>query len=147
MPLVFAQRPIVIAPVTLIEDHVAAVLARLREDPQLTDVIFEGDPVGDPERYANVYHDTGFFDRSSYVRAQHDVTVTFTIHSVGAERWQAAWVASRIVSSLLGFLPDLPGRRCWRMTAEGTQPVRRDDGIVPPKFLAVNRFALRSTPA
>lgn len=130
----------------LIERHVSAFLARLRSDPQLSDVVFEGEVTGDPQRYVNVYPDTGFFTRRSMLGEHQDADVTFTIHSVGTTRAQAMWVDGRVLALLNDHILTVPGRRCWRLQPAGTQPVAKDSTAVPEKFLAVRRFILHSTP-
>lgn len=130
----------------LIERHVQAVIDQLGSDPQLADVVFEGDVTGDPERYVNVWHDTGFFQPRSILGEHQDVDVTFTIHSVGDDRWQATWVDGRVLGLLNDWKPTVAGRRCWRLEPAGTQPVQKDTTVTPVKFLAVRRYILHSTP-
>lgn len=132
---------------TVIQDHVDATLSLIRADPQLQDVVFEGDVDGNPDRYVNVWHDTGFYSAHDATGQPVDVEVTFTIHSVGMERWQATWSSGRVTAALLGVVPNVAGRRCWRIESAGSLPVRKDTDVDPPKFLAVDRFTLRSTPA
>lgn len=134
-------------PPDLIERHVGAVLERLRSDPQIHDVVFEGDVKGDPERYVNVWHDSGFFERRSILGEHQDVDITFTIHAVGFERWQASWVDGRVLSLLNDVRLTVPDRRCWRLQPAGTQPVEKDISVNPPRYLAVRRYILHSTPA
>lgn len=130
----------------LIERHATAVLDQLKADTELAGFVFEGDVTGDPERYVNVWHDTGFYSAHDFTDAPVDVEVTFTIHSVGDSRWQAVWGSGRVTAQLLHFVPTIDGRRCWAITGAGSQPVRRDDDVSPPKFIAIDRFVLRSTP-
>lgn len=130
----------------LIEVHVSAVIAELKADPQLSGVVFEGEVTGNPQLYVNVWHDTGFYDSHDTTGLEVDVDVTFTIHSVGAERWQAVWGSGRVTAQLLGAVLTVEGRRCWRITSAGSQPVRKDTDVDPPKFIAIDRFVLRSTP-
>lgn len=128
--------------------HVAAVLARLRSDPQLATVVFDGEVTGNPARYVNVWHDTGTWGGHDAHDHQVDVDVTLTIHSVGSDnRYQAVWVSDRVRSLLLDWKPTVAGRRCWAIKAAGSQPVQKDTDVTPPKFFAVDRFTLRSTPA
>ncbi|MBT2485811.1 MULTISPECIES: hypothetical protein [unclassified Microbacterium] len=133
-------------PADLIERHVEAVLARIRADAQLSDDVFEGDVTGDPERYVNVWHDTGFFEPRSILGEHQDVDITFTIHSVGDNRWQATWVDGRVLAALNDVVLEVPGRRCWKLQPAGSQPVQKDDDVQPVKFFAVRRFVLHSTP-
>lgn len=130
----------------LIERHVEALLARIREDDQLDDSIFEGEVKGKPERYVNVWHDTGFFEPRSILGEHQDVEITFTIHSVGNDRWQATWVDGRVLAALNDVVLTVPGRRCWKLQPSGSQPVQKDDDVLPVKFFAVRRFVLHSTP-
>lgn len=134
-------------PADLIERHVAAVLERLRSDSELAVVVFEGDVTGDPQRYVNVWHDTGFLRGRSMVGEHQDVDITFTIHAVGDQRWQAVWVDGRVLALLNGWLPTVAGRRCWRLEPAGSMPVTKDTDVTPAKFLAARRYVLRSTPA
>ncbi|GGO59125.1 hypothetical protein GCM10010910_01350 [Microbacterium nanhaiense] len=131
----------------LIERHVTALVDRIKTDPQLSGVVFEGEVTGNPQRYVNVWHDTGFFRAMSYVDEHQDVDVTFTIHSVGSDRWQATWVDGRVLAALNDVVLQVPGRRCFKLQPAGTQPVALDDTVQPAVFLAVRRFILHSVPA
>lgn len=130
----------------LIERHVTAVLDLIRAVEPLADLVFEGDVKGDPDMYVNVWHDTGFYSAHDATDTPVDVEVTFTIHSVGKDRWQATWASGRVTAALLGVVPTVEGRRCWRIAPAGSVPVARDDDVTPPKFIAKDRFTLRSTP-
>lgn len=134
-------------PEDLIEQHVAAFTALLQADAEIAGSLFDGDVTGDPQRWTNVFHDTGVYEGHSLGNEPVDVTVTFTVHNVGVERWQAVWGSGRVAAAVLGRVPNIPGRRCWRITPAGTQPVRKDDTVTPVKFLAVDRYTFRSTPA
>lgn len=132
---------------TLIEDHVTAVLGLLRAESALAELVFEGDVEGDPDMYVNVYHDTGFYGSHDAQGIQSDVDITFTIHSIGLDRWQATWASGRVTARLLDVVPVVAGRRCWRIRHAGSAPVSKDNDVTPPKFFAADRFVLRSTPA
>lgn len=132
---------------TLIEEHVAAVVGRLRDDPELADNVFEGNVQGDPAQYVNVHHDTGMYASHSYVDTITDVEVTFTVHSVGNTDWEATWRDGRVTAQLLDYIPTIPGRRCMRIKPAGSQPVTLDRDVTPPKHIAISRFVLRSIPA
>lgn len=136
---------IVSAPV--VEAHVDAILARIRARPALAHLVFEGDVTGDPEVYVNVYHDTGFFTGHDLNEHQTDVEITLTIHGIGTTREQAVWASSAVTAQLLGFVPIVHGRRCWRLRQAGSQPVTKDMDATPPKFFTADRWVLRSTPA
>lgn len=135
-----------ITPSDLIERHVTALLDRLRSDPQLADAVFEGDVTDDPQRYVNVFHDMGFFTPRSLLGENQDVDITFTIHAVGLDRWQATWGDGRVLALLNDHVLTVPGRRCFKLEPAGTQPVQKDTTVTPPKFLAVRRYVLHSIP-
>lgn len=132
---------------TLLADHVAAVVARLRADTALADNVFEGNVKGDPAQYVNVHHDTGLYASHSYVDTITDVEVTFTVHSVGTTDWEATWRDGRVTAQLLDHIPTVTGRRCFRIKPAGSQPVTLDRDVTPPKHIAISRFVLRSIPA
>lgn len=136
-----------ITPTDLIERHVTALTDLLKTDPELSSAVFEGDVEDDPELYVNVWHDTGVFDPRTILGEHQDVDITFTLHSVGTNRWQAVWVDGRVLSLLNDVILTVPGRRCWKLSPAGTQPVQKDTTVTPPKFLAVRRYILHSTPA
>ena len=131
----------------LINRHVEALLARLRSDAQLASSVFEGDVTGDPAWYVNVWHDSGAFESRTWLGEHVDVDITFTIHSVGKDRWQASWVDGRVLAAVNDHILTVAGRRCFRLAPSGTQPVTKDTTISPPKFLAVRRYVLHSIPA
>ncbi|MGX9346640.1 hypothetical protein [Microbacterium sp. KNMS] len=130
----------------LIERHVKPLLARLRSDMQLATSVFEGDVTGEPTRYVNVWHDTGFFETRTILGEHQDVDITFTIHAVGNDRWQATWVDGRVLALLNDHILTVPGRRCFALAPAGTQPVTKDTTVSPPKFFAVRRYILHSIP-
>lgn len=131
----------------LINRHVDALLARLRSDAQLASVVFQGEVTGDPDKYVNVWHDMGFFEPRTILGEHQDVDVTFTLHSIGKNAWQATWVDGRVLALLNDHILTVPGRRCFKLAPAGTQPVTKDTTVTPPKFLAVRRFILHSIPA
>lgn len=131
----------------LVENHVQAFLNLLRADSELAASLFEGDVTGNPDRFTNVFHTPGFYEGHTLGNELVDVTVTFTVHSVGLERWQALWGSGRATARVLGIIPQIPGRKCWRISHEPGPPIAKDKTVTPAKFLAIDRFVLKSTPA
>lgn len=130
----------------LVELHASTVVTRLRHG-ELEQLVFEGDVTGKPDRYVNVFHDTGRWTSHDYAETSIDLEVTFTIHSVGTSRWQATWGSGFVMARLFRHVPTIPGRRCFRITHAGSQPVALDRDATPPKHFAVDRLVLRSIPA
>lgn len=129
----------------LVELHAQAFLDLIKADPELR--VFEGDVENAPEKYTNVFHTPGFYEGHTLGNELVDVTVTFTVHSVGLERWQAQWGAGRVTARVLGVTPVIAGRRCWRIGHEPGPPISKDTEVTPSRFLAIDRYTLKSTPA
>lgn len=133
-------------PPDLIERHVSALLAVLRSDSQLSPVVFEGTVTGTPQRYVNVFHDSGMFSPRTIVDEHQDVEITFTVHGVGADRWQAQWVDGRVLSLLNDRVLVVPGRKCQKLVPAGGQGPTKDDDVTPAKWFTARRFSLFSVP-
>jgi hypothetical protein len=131
----------------LVENHVQAFLALIKVDEEFQQFTFEGDVNGNPERYTNVFHTPGFFEGHTLGNELVDVTVTFTVHNVGLDRWQAQWGAGRVLARVLGVTPQIDGRRCWRIEHQPGPPIAKDETATPVRFLAIDRYFLKSTPA
>lgn len=131
----------------LVEIHVQAFLALIKVDEEFQQLTFEGDVDGNPERYTNVFHTPGFFEGHTLGNELVDVTVTFTIHNVGLDRWQAQWGLGRVTARVLRAPIQVPGRRCWPIEHEAGPPIAKDKEVTPPKFLGIDRYILKSTPA
>ena len=129
----------------LVERHVEAFLALIRADADL--LLFEGDVTGNPDKFTNVFHTPGFYEGHTLGNEPVDVTVTFTVHSVGLDRWQAQWGSGRVTARVLRAPIQVPGRRCWPIEHEAGPPIAKDVEVTPPKFLAIDRYILKSTPA
>lgn len=129
----------------MIRELVAAVLARLRSDPQLADVVFLGDVTGRPDRYVVVYTDQGHRTRDRIGGPSTAVNMTVTVHSCGSTVDQAQWVADRVFGLLLDWVPDLGGRTSWPTSHEVSQPAQKDSDVSPPVFYTVDVFDVVST--
>lgn len=131
----------------LVERHVQAFLALLKADPEIASSLFEGDVSGNPDRFTNVFHTPGFYEGHTLGNEPVDVTVTFTVHNVGLERWQAQWGSGRVTARVLGVPPpQIDGRKCWRIEHTPGPPIAKDKTVTPPKFLAIDEYTLKSTP-
>ncbi|RCL91795.1 MAG: hypothetical protein DBW62_00635 [Microbacterium sp.] len=132
------------APEDLIKSIVEPVLTQLRSG-DLASIVFEGDVDEDPERYVNVYHDIGNRASRTIVDEVGDVTVTFWVHSVGRERWQAVWCSDLVTLALHKFRPTISGRTCFPMRHIGGQPIKKDDSVAPPRQFGVDMWELHTT--
>jgi len=131
-------------PQDLVKLIVEPVLTQLRSG-DLADLVFEGDVAGNPERYVNVYHDLGNRVSRTIVDEVGDVTVTFWVHSIGKERWQAVWCSDRVTLALHKFRPVIEGRTCFPMRHVGGQSIKKDDSVSPPRLFGVDMWELHTT--
>lgn len=135
----------------MISAHVDAVLARLREAPDLAPRVFEGTvPLldGRPRnRYIRVETNGGFYEAERLDLAQVRATFTFIIKSVSISPAEARKLQEQVHAQLLGFRPLVEGRKCWRMTHEVSRPVQEDQDVKPSLWYTVDQFDLQSTPA
>ncbi|WP_449408000.1 hypothetical protein [Microbacterium maritypicum] len=129
----------------LVERHARAFLALIRADAELH--VFEGDADSSLDRFTNVFHTPGFFEGHTLNDDPVDVTVTFTVHSVGLDRWQAQWGSGRVLARVMRVPLQVEGRRCWPLRHQQGPPISKDKEVNPPKFLAIDTFDLKSTPA
>lgn len=76
----------------------------------------------------------------------HDFEMDFQITCVGTTAEQALWVHDNARAVLDRQTPTVSGRTCWPIWAdEQPQPVRRDDAVNPPLYVAISRWSIRST--
>lgn len=133
------------------KEHVDAVLARLREHPDLRDRVFEGIAVADESgntrtRYVTVWVGTPSRDVRRYTGSQDAETYAFTLHSVSQLSSDAGDLADAVSQQLLGWTPDLPGRNCRRMTAGPSVEMQYDRDLTPPLYWLADVFDLTSEP-
>lgn len=124
-----------------------AVLARLREDPELASSVFEGVVTTRPKRYVAVFSDSGFRTTERFTGSQSTSAQSFTIHSVGTTPDQAQAMADRVFRQLLDWTPSIPGRVCRRMRHEASEPVQLDTDADVPMFYGVDVFEVTSSPS
>ena len=132
---------------TVTNDHVAHVLARVRAPADMAEIVFEGDVTGNPEVYINAFNDTGMWTGHDYTEQHNDLDITFTFQGVGETREQAVWALDHVDAQLRNWRPTIAGRTCWRMQHAGSQTVARDEDADPIKFFGATRWTLHSTPA
>lgn len=130
--------------------HAQAVLDLLRAVPNLT--VYDGGGV--PAEPALPYC-VLFMDWGAERTAMEAVTDLFEgraqVTSVGANALAARIVAQRVAAALLDVVPTVPGRTCWPITHEFSQPPREDrdvhiNGIGYPVY-AVDGYRVASVPA
>jgi hypothetical protein len=135
--------------------HDERVLARLREIPALSEVVYagevpkvdeQGQPVRAPQRYVLVHSNRGIARPDRLAGFSLRMRKTYWVHSVGASQAQADAVAERVIAKLLDWTPAVDGFSCERITHEASQPVQRDDAVRPPLYYGVDQFDFFTTP-
>lgn len=118
----------------------AALLARLRSDPQLANAVYEGVVTSPPARYVSVYSGLGV-DAGDRLAGPSNVNdTTYTIHSVATSVEQAKWVAGRVRTLLLDWTPPIAGARRMRHPVSRSPQVDRDAN--PPLWYLVDQWDL-----
>jgi hypothetical protein len=120
--------------------HDDAVLARIREIPTLSEVVFDGDVEGHPTFYVNVHMNRPVETADRFAGLARSGTKTYWIHSVGASRRLASSVAEKVVAKLLNWAPEVDGFSPRRMTHPTSQPTQKNETTKPPIFFAVDVF-------
>lgn len=127
--------------------HLDAIVARLKANPDLAGIVYDEKIPTGSTKYVAVYSNAGFDDDPRYSGPTTRTEITFTIHSVGASKRQALWVAERVRAQLVNFKPTVAGRECARLQHPVSRPVLADTSSNPPLWYTVDQFDLSSFPA
>lgn len=131
----------------------AAVKARIESDPALAGKVHDSALVnvdgslvrdqyvilfgGGPERLSD--------DRVTAPQMpDSDAEYVYTARSVSVSADGCRAVASKVYARLVGFRPDVAGRKCQRMRLDDSGPVQADNNISPPLYFLDQDFVLIS---
>ncbi len=129
----------------MIRDHVAAVVALVDADPNVT--VYDGQVPNEPTLpYVVIRTDTGRRERSALPATSDRLTLRIWATSVGLNRTSAQVVSERVTAALLDVRPTVTSRSCFPITSVNSQPAREDD-VVKPLVFALDEFELVSIPA
>ncbi len=77
-----------------------------------------------------------------------DLVTSFQLTCVGTTAEQALWASDKARGAINRVTPTITGRDCWPIWSDDPpQPVRRDDAVNPPMFVAISLWSLRSSPS
>lgn len=96
-------------------------------------------------KYAVVYADLGVPD-GTLGDPFADLDQTVFVHGCGTTAEQAQWVADKARTALLGASLTITGRATLWITHNHSQPVQRDDQIMPGVFYTVDQYTVQTTP-
>lgn len=129
---------------TSVRLHVDAIAALLTAANLPTTVGESPDDQATP--YVVLYPNPGFPVADNLGTPNGDIIIDFQLTCVGTTAEQALWVHDRARAAIDHVTPTVAGRTCRPIYAdEPPQPLRRDDQINPPLFVAISRWSLRST--
>lgn len=129
--------------------HKAAILARLREEPRLANIVFDSDPDAEsaaarPVQYVVVYSDTGSYEAERLTFNQTVAEYEYEIQCVHATNEAALAVAEAVMGQLMNWRPLVEGRSCWPIRHVSSDEVQRDRAL--NQFYTDDVYVLRSTP-
>jgi hypothetical protein len=129
---------------TSVRLHVDAIVALLAASNLAAYVGEAPDDLSTP--YVVLYPTPGFPVAESLKAPNSDIVVDFQLTCVGKTAEQALWLHDQARAAVDHVTPTVSGRTCWPIYAdELPQPIRRDDQVNPPLFVAISRWSLRST--
>lgn len=75
-----------------------------------------------------------------------DLFVGFQITAIGESAEQALWASDQAYAAINRVTPTVTGRVCRPIWGDDPpQPIRRDDAVNPPLFVAISLWSLRSS--
>ncbi|MBT2502980.1 hypothetical protein [Curtobacterium sp. ISL-83] len=133
-------------------DHVAAVLARLREHPDLTDRVFVGvanrDDNNQPRtRYVTVFVGSPRRTVGRFLGSQSTERYRFTIHATSIDADDAGDLSDAVTEQLFDWTPEVPDRVCRRMTSNESDELQYDSDLTPPLYWIPATWELVTDPA
>lgn len=135
--------------------HDKAVLARLREHPELATRVFEGEvpkvdaqnqPVKAPQWYVLLHSNRGLVRPERFAGLARRRRKTYWLHSVAVQKGQVDKVAELILGQILNWIPEVDGWDSTRVTHEASQPVQKDDTSKPALYFGVDQFDFDTSP-
>ena len=95
-----------------------------------------------------VWPGSGFETFTDLGRPIGDLLLSVQLTCIGATVQQAQWAADKARTAINRAIPDpINDYTFWPIYAEqASQPVRKDDQVTPPMYVATSRWILRSTP-
>lgn len=129
-----------------VRQHVDAIVALLTAANLTTTVAEAADDTATP--FVVVWPSPGLAHAETLKSPNTDLTVGFQITCVGETAEQALWCHDKARAAIDRVVPTVSGRTAWPIFSEfQPQPVRRDDAVSPPLFVAVSEWSLRTSPS
>lgn len=128
------------------QPHIAAVVAIL--EAALSVNVYVGRRGDDNDTTCVIVRGTPNAPFGSLGDRYADANVLFQVTAVGIGEEQATAFADDVQAALLtDARPSVPGRVAWPVQFVASQPVTRDDSVMPPLYIATAQYAIKSNPA
>lgn len=120
----------------------AAITARLKDDPFLADLVFQGIVTDRPDSYVTLFLSSPDRDSSRFTGPSSLHDFTLVCHSVGETADQAQLVDEHVQAQLVDWVPTILGFNCRRVRVTATTPIAYDDQITPPLYYLASTWGL-----
>lgn len=128
-----------------VRQHVDAIVGLLTAAGLTTTVSEAGDDT--PTPFVVLWPSPGLTHSEILQSPTADLTVGFQLTCVGETPEQALWCHDKARAAIDRVTPTVSGRTAWPIFSEfQPQPVRRDDAVNPPLFVAISEWSLRTSP-
>ncbi len=129
-----------------IRQHVDAVAALLTAAGLPTTIAEASDDAEPP--FVVLWPTPGLTHAVTLNSPNSDVTLDFQMTCVGETAEQALWTHDKARAAIDRVTPTVSGRSARPIFSEfQPQPVRRDDAVNPPLFVAISEWSLRTSPS
>lgn len=129
------------------EPHVRAYETHL--ESALTGEVLIGVGVAPDGDYPHgvLYPDPGDVQSARLCGSRERITIRVMVHAIGTGPEQSSWASDRVRAATFdGFTVE--GRKVYRpVQTLAPPPMQRDDDLVPPLYLQVTEYEIRSDPA
>lgn len=127
--------------------HTNALLAFLRADPQLAQIVFDGYVPGvAPTRYVLVFARSMGHDVDRFAGRQRPETVQHTLHCIGTIPAEAQWLADRVQSRLVNARVPVDGWAVSPVRHVSGDPMRMESTVKPAVYFLADDYAWEAQP-
>ncbi|MGC5078460.1 hypothetical protein [Agrococcus sp. DT81.2] len=128
-------------------EHTKALLAYLRDAPDLASIVFDGAVDGQaPPRYVLVFSQSMDHEVDRMAGRQRPLVARHTIHCIGSVPDEAQWLADKVSTRLVGARIPVPGRSSSPVKHTGGDPMRLDSSVPPAVYFLADDYEWASGP-
>lgn len=128
--------------------HTNALLAWLREVPELASIVFDGRVPGQaPSRYVLVFPHSMGHEVDRFAGSQRPLVARHTLHCVGSVPAEAQWLVDKVQSRLVNARIPVAGRKSGRVRHESGDPMRTDTSAGAAVYFFADDYVWESQPS